>query len=215
MKIKLIAILIFALVANTTNAQDARAILDKASKAYENAGGITAKFTLDSKDVSNNTTYSQDGRADMKGDRFKLDVPDGITWFDGKTQWGYIKDTNEVNVSNPTGDELKSISPSAMFNIYKAGFDLKYIGEKVVNGARVYHIELQPQAIVKKSSDITKLEVLINKQTHIFAQIAIHDKSGFINTVSIRDIKTGIALDDNVFKFDSKSYPNAETIDLR
>lgn len=46
----------------------------------------------------------------MKGNKFKIEIPDAITWFDGTTQWVYIKDTDEVNITNPTGDELQAIS---------------------------------------------------------------------------------------------------------
>ncbi len=28
--------------------------------------------------------------------------PQAIVWYNGKTQWTYMKKTNEVNVSNPT-----------------------------------------------------------------------------------------------------------------
>lgn len=212
MKTKLFTLLflIFSFVA--IQAQDAKAILDKAWNAYNTAGGITANFTLDTKDKTAKVTYSQDGKAYMKGNKFKLEIPDGITWFDGKTQWVYMNDVNEVNVSNPTEAELQAISPISLFGIYKSGFNLVSKGAKLVNGKSVATIEMTPQ---KKNSDITKITVEIERSTNVFTKIVVDNKSGLQNVLTIRNYVSGVSLADATFAFDKKNYPTAEVIDLR
>lgn len=213
MKIKLFTLLItFSISAFTVSAQNARSILDKASEAYNNAGSVTATFTLDTKDTKTSNTYSYDGKAYMKGNKFKIEIPDAITWFDGTTQWVYIKDTEEVNISDPTGEELQSISPSVLFNIYKKGFNLSNKGEKRVNGKSMYEVELTPQ---KKGGDFTKIAVQIDKATNIFRKITLTDRNGMQNVLTIKSYQTNSNLSDNVFRFDKKDYPRAEIIDLR
>lgn len=212
MKTKLFITLLLISFASTASAQNARSILDKASEAYNNAGAVTAKFTLDAKDNKAKTTYSQNGTAYMKGDKFKIEVPDAITWFDGTTQWVYVKDTEEVNVSSPTGDELQAISPSALFNIYKKGFDLKYKGEKRVAGRAVYEVELTPQ---KKGMEFTKVIVEVDKVNNTFSKITAIDKSGIENILSIKSYQTGTNISDATFQFNKKDYPRAEIVDLR
>ncbi|MFT3993382.1 MAG: LolA-like putative outer membrane lipoprotein chaperone [Dysgonomonas sp.] len=203
--------LICSVFAISLHAQNAKTILDKASETYNKSGGITASFSLDTKDVKNKTTYSLDGKAYMKGNKFKIDVPDGVTWFDGKTQWVYVKDTEEVNVSNPTGEELQSISPAAIFGIYKSGFNLVYKGEKRLNSKLVYEIEMTPQ---KKNADISKIIVQIDKITNMFSKVTMVDKSGLENILSIKSFEQG-ALSDAIFAFNKKDYPKADVIDLR
>lgn len=210
MKTKLLILSLFTVC--LVNAQNARSILDKASEAYNNAGGVTANFTLDSKDVKARETYSYDGKAYMKGNKFKIEIPDAITWFDGVTQWVYVKDNEEVNVSNPTGEELQGISPSALFSVYKKGFNLVYKGEKRVNGKSVIEIEMTPQ---KKNADITKIVAFIDKGSNIFSKLVITDKKGLQNTLSIKNYKTGVTLPESTFQFNKKEYPQAEIIDLR
>lgn len=213
MKTKLftLAILLFTTV-SVASAQNARAILDNASAVYNKAGGVTVSFTLDSKDSKAKSIYSYDGKAYMKGDKFKIDIPDAITWFDGTTQWTYIKDTEEVNISNPTGVELQSISPSSLFSIYKKGHNLVYKGEKKVGGKTVQEIELIPQ---KKKADISKIIVQIDKSSNVFSKIILVDKTGVENTLLIKSYQTNSNIADNTFTFNKKDYPKAEIVDLR
>lgn len=212
MKQKLFTLLCLFAFALASQAQNARAILDKAYETYNKAGGITTNFTLDTKDSKTQNVYSYNGKAYMKGNKFKIEIPDAITWFDGTTQWVYVKDTEEVNISNPTGEELQGISPSALFSIYKTGFNLVYKGEKRWNGKTVAEIEMTPQ---KKNADIRKINVLIDKATNIFLQITMTDKAGLQNILSIKNYQTGANLSDTIFIFNKKDYPRADLIDLR
>lgn len=212
MKTKLFSLIILLMAAIGTSAQDARAILDKAAEAYNKAGGVTVSFTLDSKDTKAKTVYSYDGKAYMKGDRFKIEIPDAITWFDGTTQWVYVKDTEEVNISNPTGEELQGISPSMLFSIYKKGYNLAYKGEKRIGGKSIQEVELTPQ---KKNADITKITVQIDKINNVFSKIVLTDKVGMQNILTIKNYQTGSNIPDTTFSFSKNEYPRAEIVDLR
>lgn len=210
-KIRVFFLIFFTVAMNSAYAQNARSILDKSSEAYAKAGGLSANFTLDSKDTKSKTIYSSDGKAYMSGNKFKIETPDALTWFDSKTQWVYVKDTEEVNISNPTDAELQSISPFAIFNIYKKGFTLTYNGEKTVAGKTVYEITMTPQT----KSDLKKIVVQIDKATNIFSKITMTDKSNVENILTIKTLRTGLVLPDATFTFNKKDYPNAEVIDLR
>lgn len=194
------------------NAQNAKDILDKANLAYNQAGGIVASFTVNTEDVKGKTIYSQDGKAYLKGNKFKIDVPDGITWFDGKTQWVYAKGGDEVNVSNPTGEELAGVSPSVLLSLYKAGFKLSYKGEKKEKTKTVYVVEMIP---LGKKTEFSRMIVTIDKVTNIFTSVSTYGKDGMDNHLIINKIQTGVNLSDAVFVFNKKEYPGVEVIDLR
>lgn len=211
MKTKILSLIALFAFTIFLSAQDARSILDKASETYNNAGGVLVTFRLDTKDEKARNTYSYDGKAYMKGNKFRIDIPDGITWFDGTTQWVYVKETEEVNVSNPTGEELQAISPSAIFGIYKKGFNIAYKGEKNMGGKMVQEVELTPQ----KKSEFSKIVVQIDKASNIFSRITLVDKAGFENTLTIKSYKTDQSIADSMFSFNKAEYPNAEVVDLR
>lgn len=206
--------ILFCLLASIVglHAQNAKNILDNANKAYNDAGIITASFTINTEDSKNKLNYSQDGKAFLKGNKFKIDVPDGTTWFDGTTQWVYVKGSDEVNVSNPTGEELASVSPAIILNIYKTGFKLNYRGEKIIKGKPVYIVELIP---LNKKSEFSKIYVNIDKATNLFTSIRMYDKNGFNNELIINKIQTKTNLAENIFVFNKKEFPKAEIVDLR
>ncbi|MBD8349896.1 LolA family protein [Dysgonomonas sp. HGC4] len=209
---KKLLILVFLFSVLGLNAQDAKSILDKANLAYNQAGGITASFTINTEDVKGKTVYSQDGKAYLKGNKFKIDVPDGITWFDGKTQWVYAKGGDEVNVSNPTGEELAGVSPSVLLSLYKTGFKLNYKGEKKEKAKTVYVVEMIP---LGKKTEFTKMVIHIDKATNIFTSVNTFGKDGVNNQLIITKLQTGVNLLDNLFVFNKKEYPQIEVIDLR
>ena len=97
-------------------AQSARSILDKAAATVSNASGVEASFQM----ITKQGTTS--GQIAVKGSKFHATTPDASVWFDGKTQWTYMKGNEEVNVSNPTEAELQAINPYNFINIYKKGF---------------------------------------------------------------------------------------------
>ena len=100
-------------------AESAKSILDKAAATVSNPGGVQANFQMISKQFGNTS-----GSISIKGKKFHASTPQAIIWFDGKTQWTYMKNNDEVNVSNPTEEELQAINPYNFINIYKKGFKL-------------------------------------------------------------------------------------------
>lgn len=211
MRVKLL-VLLFLGLSQFTFSQDARSILDKVSSAYSDVSGFVLTFTLNTIDNPAKTTYTHDGKAYLMGDKFKIVVPDGTTWFDGKTQWLYLEGSDEVNVSTPTGEELLSISPIAMLNMYKSGFKLNYKGEVTENARALYVIEMVPS---KKGSEVDKMVLKVDKQNCFFAEITIKGQDKVDNQLIIRKTAKAIGLTDNYFVFNQKDYPGVEIIDLR
>ncbi len=211
LKLKLI-ICLFCASLSVAMAQDARSILDKAADNFYKSGGLTAGFIMNSKELKSNTIYSYDGHVWMKGEKFKIDMPEMTNWFDGKTQWVYIKETEEVNITIPSDDELQSMSPSVLFSVYKKGFTLNYKGQEAVDGKTAMVVELAPQS---KKSSVKKLVVYIDKTTNFPSKLVMYDDNGYENTIIIRNLKSQQNLADSLFVFDAKQYPEVEIIDLR
>ncbi|GAB6394563.1 MAG: outer-membrane lipoprotein carrier protein LolA [Bacteroidales bacterium] len=202
-------LLLFALSIAAQNATD---ILDKAASAYNASNGAVVSFVMHSRSEINHTAESFEGVINMKGGKFTLETPGMKTWYDGVTQWTYMKRSEEVNISTPEGDELQFTNPAVLLHSYKKGFTAVYMGEgTATNGKAAHIIELAP----KKKKDIVRVELQIEKYSGLPARIHIEHKNGTSHTITISSLQTGINQPDNFFVFDEAQYPNAEIIDLR
>ena len=99
---KYFAMIALLLMCAGVQAESAKRILDKAAATVSNPGGVQAHFQMISKQFG-----TTNGEIAVKGKKFHATTPDATIWFDGKTQWTYMKGNDEVNISNPSGHNYK------------------------------------------------------------------------------------------------------------
>ncbi len=196
-RIYLLSFLLLACI--TMGAQDqARQILDKAAAVVGHKGGATASFSMSGK-------YGEaTGTIAIKGNKFCAQTEQVIIWFDGKTQWAYNKQVDEVNVSIPTEAQQQSLNPYTFINIYKSGFTLS--SKKILTNYRV-HLKAQNQ-----KRTIKEMYVIINK-LYQPTEVKMRTDKGW-STIKISKFQKK-NLSDDTFRFNPKKYPDAEVIDLR
>jgi len=187
-------------------------VLNKASAAYNKAGGVKAGFIIKILAKGGTVKDNLSGSIMLKGSKFKLDTGDMTTWFDGINQWVYIQTNNEVNLSKPSAKELLMINPVNVFQLYNHGFTSKLLADKAENGKKFYQVELKPNA----KTDITlSIVASFDKSTYRPISITITNKDKSGSKISIGSYLTGQAYTDAQFAFQPKEYPNTEVVDLR
>ena len=197
MRVLLLCTLLFGCM--MSYAESAKSVLDKASAAVSKKSGVSADFQLRS------GQYETDGTIAVKGTKFHATTPLAIVWFDGKTQWTYMKKNDEVNVSNPTEAELQAINPYNFINMYKKGY--KYT-LKTTGGSHVVHL-----TATNKQRGVQEMYITVNKTTYVPTEVKMRQGSKW-TTITIKNFKAS-PLSDNLFRFNSKDFPHAEVIDLR
>ena len=108
---KICFLILAALISTVSMAQTAKSVLDKAAANITVKDGIKANFKMVG-GIGNAT-----GTILIKGKKFHATTHKAIVWFDGKTMWTYMKDNEEVNVSNPSEAQLQAINPYNFINI--------------------------------------------------------------------------------------------------
>ena len=194
--------LLMLIFAFNSYAQNAANILAQASNKFTNSKSITASFSI----IDNG--HSQNGSITVAGNKFVVTTPQLSTWFDGKTQWTYSSSINEVNIGEPTADELQIINP---FTIIK-DFQINYKGELLKSVKGSYKIKLTPK---KSNNDIKFVELILNSSSYLPSLIVIVAKNNIKTTINIKNINTGGTLPNSTFVFNSAKYPGVEVIDLR
>ena len=53
-----------------------------------------------------------------------------IVWYDGLQQWAYVKATEEVNLTEPTTEEIATVNHYILINNYKKDFYIKTLKSK-------------------------------------------------------------------------------------
>src|SRR5437870_2340898 len=102
MKKSLIIAFSFLTISLFAQEQDpkAKAILDDASKISKTYKTTSANFILSKFNKDKKLVEKQDGKIQVKGQKFRLEIPGNLIVCDGKTIWNHNKDANEVTIKN-------------------------------------------------------------------------------------------------------------------
>ncbi len=198
----LIASFIFA-VASFAQAMSASQVMDSAAKKIRSMKSVSATYDMavDSEHMS--------GTLVMSADKFHLSSDQIMAWYDGKTQWSYSADTNEVNIIEPTPEELVAINPFVIISSFKKSY--KPVLLKSESGT--YKIRLTP--ISPKGAQITEAVITLNAKSFLPSYISITLDSGNKLNIKVKSIKTGVNYPHSTFVFNKKMLPKAEIVDLR
>ena len=217
MKKVLILLLVFISISVFAQAEytldvEAKNILDKTAQALQKSTGVQAVFTLTIDNQQTEQKQSLDGTLWLKGNKFKLAIDDLETYYDGKTQWVFMPEDEEVTISVPTAEELEDINPTAIISSYKKGYKLKKDNDKTVNGKAAYVVCIYPD---DRTKPYHRIEIIVEKSTYNILAINTYGKNGTNTLINIKKHEKDLNLADNIFVFDTKKHPNVEVIDLR
>lgn len=191
-------LLVLTVSISAQNATQARKILDKTASIIGRKGGAVANFSIGGKYGNSSGTIA------IKGNKFNAKTPQAIVWYDGKTQWTYMKKNQEVNVSTPTEAQQQSMNPYKFISIYKNGFKL---GMKNVSEGWQIHLYATNQ-----KRTIKEMYIVVGKN-YLPKTIRMRQSNGW-TTIKVTNFKAK-NLADTMFRFNAKDFPNAEVIDLR
>ena len=200
-KILLVAILsLLTMGIYAADAKDAKKVLDKTAAVVGKKSGAQAQFQIANAKIGNTS-----GTIAIKGNKFNARTPQATVWFNGKTQWTYMKNTDEVNVTTPSQAQQTQMNPLTFINMYKKGYKLSM---KTVEGQ--YEVRMQAES---KSSSIQEMYIVINPKTYVPSQVRMRQKDSW-TTINISNFKA-TSQSDATFTFNKKDFPTAEIVDLR
>lgn len=210
--ILIISGLFFTSLAFAQKDPKATAILDEVSRRYQSMKSFNAAFTFGTEANTGKLLESTKGDVTVKGDKFHLKMAGQSVFTNGKDLYTYVKETNEVNITefDPSTDE--ALSPTGILNLYKKGYKYVYAGE-TKEGTQVYdNIELTPES---KSGNVARIQMKVDRKDKSLKSWKIWDKSGKRTVFRVDKFMPNAPADDKLFTFDKKLYPGAEVVDLR
>lgn len=210
----IVALLLVVGLVNAQSDAKAKEILDEVSAKTKTFKSMSADFNFSMVNKEMDIDEKNAGTIKVKGQKYKVTLTGaGVEIYsDGNTIWNYMKDGNQVTITDAEEAGSELMDPSSIFSIYERGFRSKYIGEKQVGGKTLYQIELFPDS---DEYQVTKIEVSINKATLMLDAATLHSTDGNLYGIVVKKMETNTNLQDSDFVFDASKHPDVEVIDLR
>ena len=213
MKKPLFAIVLLFFVKMTFAQYDPKALetLEAMSKKYKGLPAFEANISYTLTNDVDKVNEEYKGRITVKGDKYKLVLPEQEVINNGTTMWTYLPEAKEVNIDtyDPNSDD---INPSKIYETYKKGYKYLYIQDKTEGGVVCEEIDLVPE---KKDSQYFKIKMFINKKDKSIQSFTLFDRGGNRLKYSLSKFNPTATIADSFFTFDPKKYPGVEVIDLR
>lgn len=191
--------------------QKAQEILKGVSAKYKSFNSLEADFTLTLDNPSEKIKDTQKGKVALKGNKYWVEIGGQTIVSDGKTVWTYLKDANEVQITEATNDK-DAITPTNIFTVYEKGFKSKFVEEKAVKGKTMQVIELIPEDAKKP---FFKVQLQIDKADKVIQSAKLFDRNGNHYIYTLENITPNSVANESIFTFNTTKYPKIEVVDLR
>ena len=198
----------FQCITAQSNAKAERIISDILANANVNA--IKTNFKLAMADKRSAQTQNMNGTFTLKGSKFALEMNAMTVFFNGKTQWSYVPQSNEVSITEPSEKELSEINPMAILSGFKSKCSIRFAPG--IKSAQNYCIEMIPRT---KNKDISKIDVQVNKINNNLFSIKLNNRNGSYSLLTLSNFQKGVKVSDSNFVFNAARYKGVEVNDLR
>ena len=210
MKKTFLAVILLVLVKFAFAQYDPKAleILEAMGEQYKSIPSYEANFAWSLTNDVENVKEEFKGKLTVKGEKYRISLPEQEVINNGVTVWTYLPEVKEVNIDNydkNSGD----INP---LKIYEKDFKYLYIQDKTEGGVACEEVDLVPE---KKDAQYFKIKLLIKKKEKVIHSLTMFDKGGNRYKYTITKFVPNATVADSYFTFDAKKHPGVEVIDLR
>jgi outer membrane lipoprotein-sorting protein len=211
MRIFCLTFLSFLITVCSTAQNDPEAVkvLDSFSAKASSAPSVSMKFNLITVDQAENTSDTLAGSVILSGDKYRLDLPDNIVFFNGQTSWSYLPAEKEVTVTNADKEDDSFMSrPSSVFSIYKKGYKSRLI-EDTPNS---YIVDLYPEDL---KDELIRIRLTIGKQQLDLKTLEYKRRDGVTATLLVQEYNLKNKVSPETFAFNKDKYKGVEVVDMR
>ena len=193
----------------TVFSQDASQILNSLSEKTKSYKNISIDFDFKYENELEDIREKKSGKIIIENEKFKLEIDDQLIVCNGKDQWIYSKETNEVQILEYDRNN-EFMNPKNLLNIYEKGYNYRYDKEIEIDSKSYHLIDLFPN---EENNEIIKISLAISKDENMVKKIEAFESNGAIYTYTV--IKSRYNRKNLKFDFDTSKYENIYIIDLR
>ena len=188
-------------------------ILDQVAAKTEKYSGLKLDFTMYVENLHNAKRDSYKGSAVYKSGYYKMDIMGQIVFSDGKTNWTYLKDAEEINITANTENEAFMTNPKAILKDYKTKYKVNFIADKFEDNHPLLEFDFIPKQIENKK--YSKITIRLEKAKKQIYSVRYVGKDGVSYLIVINKMLENPTIQDSEVKYSDSLFPNAEVIDMR
>ena len=194
------------------NDPKAKTILDELSKLTKAYKTITAEYSFVALTKEKKQTDKQDGKIQVKGQKFRLEIPGNLIVCDGKKVFNHNKDQKEVSIKCYEPDEEDMLDPTKIFTVYEKGFKCKFEKEeKNAAGVVMQVINLFPTIKPEKKKFHTA-KLYVDKSKKQIKTLKLLMKDGGTQTFEIKKFVSNQELTEALFAMDLSKFRPDEIV---
>ncbi|HEX2970179.1 MAG TPA: LolA-like putative outer membrane lipoprotein chaperone [Bacteroidales bacterium] len=209
MKISAFILLLFLTgTLSAQSEQEALKILDSFSAKAATAPSVSMKFDLVTINDVEKTSDTLKGSVILSGDKYRLELPDNIIFFNGQSSWSFLPAEKEVTVTNVDKDDESFMNrPSSVFSIYKNGYKSRLLEET----ADKYIVDLYPEDL---KSELVRIRLTIGKSLDL-KSLEYKRRDGITAYLNVREYDLKKKPSPDTFTFPKEKYKDVDLIDMR
>ena len=187
-------------------AVDASAVLDKALAGLKKSLPVRMDYDYEVFDVDGEQLQSDKGIIYIDNNRYALLMQDMKVWCDGEVQWSYMREVDEIYVTDADSDEAQNLSPLYIMEYYREGCSASAVSE----GGAV--------AVTLKSmsgGDVESVQLFIRESDYRLVSMVISMPGQGSVLVKLDGYVANCGVGDKVFKCPVDEFAGCEIIDMR
>ena len=199
--------LFFALFPLVAVAQgSAEALLEKAVAVIKSDAAVQMDYDYTVYDDDGVIVYSDNGTMKLDNDRYSLVMENMKVWCDGKVQWSYMKDIDEVYITGADSEEAQNLSPLYIMEKYRESYSMALVDK----GASAMVVLTS-----KESEEVERLELVIDKETARLQSLFVYMPAQGKVEVFLNNYVAKCSFGRKEYECPVNAFPTAEIIDMR
>ena len=202
----LVAMLQMPLLAQGGN-NETDALLDKVVAGIKAAAPVQMDYTYTVYDDESQLVQADKGVIFIDNDRYALLMEFMKVWCDGKVQWSYMKDIDEVYITGADSEEAQNLSPLYIMEKYRENYSMALVDK----GASAMVVLTSKES----EEEIERLELVIDKETARLQSLFIYMSAQGKVEVFLNNYVAKCSFGRKEYECPVNAFPTAEIIDMR
>lgn len=186
----------------------AAALLDKVAATIKADAALQMDYTYIIYDDDDAVVYKDKGTMKLDGKRYALDMENMKVWCDGKTQWSYMKDIDEVYITAADSEEAENLSPLYIMEMYRENCSIE---RSDLDDGNV----LVTMTMADVEAEVNKLELFVDVKTFRLTGMFVYMPGQGCIEVRLDNYVPKCKSAKDTYECRVMNFPTAEIVDMR